>query len=66
MSQQHQPRPFVGIIGNRYLRANTNSSMLAGIGEKYLQAYHFSFVSMRRRGPDAQSERNPCPVVPRS
>jgi len=38
MSQPHQPRPFVGIIGNRYLRANTNSSMLAGIGEKYVQA----------------------------
>jgi putative glutamine amidotransferase len=36
MSQQ--PRPFVGIIGNRYLRANTNSTMLAGIGEKYMQA----------------------------
>jgi len=38
MSQSQQPRPFIGIIGNRYLRANTKSTMLAGIGEKYVRA----------------------------
>ena len=31
-------RPIIGIIGNRYLRANTSSTMLAGIGEKYVLA----------------------------
>ena len=31
-------RPMIGIIGNRYLRANTSSTMLAGIGEKYVLA----------------------------
>ena len=36
MSQRQ--RPFIGIIANRYLRANTKSSMLAGIGEKYVHA----------------------------
>lgn len=35
---QLQPRPFVGIIANRYLRSNTSGSMLAGIGERYVQA----------------------------
>lgn len=31
-------RPIIGIIGNRYLRANTKDTMLAGIGEKYVLA----------------------------
>jgi len=33
-----QSRPYIGIIGNRYLRANTKSTLLAGIGERYVQA----------------------------
>ena len=37
MSQSQPTRPLIGIIGNRYLRANT-TSILAGIGEKYVHA----------------------------
>lgn len=38
MPAHTQARPLIGIIGNRYLRANTTSTMLAGIGEKYVYA----------------------------
>lgn len=38
MPHYQQPRPRIGIIGNRYLRANSTSTMLAGIGEKYVLA----------------------------
>lgn len=37
MQHRGEDRPIIGIIGNRYTRANT-SSMLAGIGEKYVLA----------------------------
>jgi putative glutamine amidotransferase len=38
MSQQHLPRPIVGVVGNQYLRANTTRTIIAGMVESYARA----------------------------
>src|SRR5581483_2464673 len=38
MSQSSHAGPLIGVIGNRYLRANTTSTIIAGMVEAYALA----------------------------